>query len=212
MGKLQDVVVLSFFLCLAGCGSVEPTPEQAVVLRYQHVANAHEIRFSSPVALPRRFFPIEFVTPLERQGFWAIFLVCSLDARPGVLPEFRYDVRDVRVQYGQQSFGPLLPYTLRFEGSAELNTPFDAKILADAIGDEIHEGPATVVFPRGLYPNLNYRFAVYVPRALPNYAGQQLSLRYVGQQPALMFGNGHPPSDIPVVGGSGAGIAATCLP
>ena len=67
------------------------------------------------------------------------------------------------------------------------------------------------MFARGYYPSLNYRIAVYVPKELPDYAGEQLALRYPGQQ-AIVIGNGHPPSDIPAVGGSGAGIAARCLP
>jgi hypothetical protein len=198
-------------LCLAGCRTVEAIPEQTVVLYYQHVANTHEIRFSNPVEVPHRYFPIDFVTPMDRHGFWAIFVVCSLDTRASVLPDFRYDVRQFRVDYGQQLFGPLLPYALRFEGAAELNTPADTVILREAINAEIHEGPTAALFGRGVYPQLNYRFAVYVPRALPGYAGEQLSLRYTGQ-PALLRGNGHPPSDIPVVGGNGAGIAASCLP
>jgi hypothetical protein len=189
-GRAACLAALSSLLCLAGCGTVESTPEHAAILYYQHVANAHEIRFSSPVALPHRFFPIDFVTALDREGFWAIFLVCGLDTRPSVLPGFRYDIRNFRVRYGRQRYGPLQPYT---------------------IGAEIHEGPASAVFGRGLYPGLNYRFAVYVPRALPNYAGEQLSLTYAGQ-PAVLVGNGRPPYDIPAVGGSGAGISAACVP
>jgi hypothetical protein len=211
MGKISGSIALSSLLGLAGCGTTSSAPEQAVVLRYQHVANTHEIRFSTPVALPRRFFPIDFVTPLDRNGFWAIFVVCSLDTRPSVLPEFRYDVRQFRVQYGEQSFGRLQPYTLRFEGSAELNTPLDAKELDNAIGAEIREGPRSAAFGRDYYPSLDYRLAIYIPRALPDYAGQQLTLRYAGQ-PAILLGNGHPPSDLPVVGGDGAGIAGSCLP
>jgi hypothetical protein len=198
-------------LCLAGCSTVESTPEQTALLYYQHVANTHEIRFSNPVTVPQRYFPIDFVTPIDRHGFWAIFVVCSLDTRASVLPGFRYDVRQFRVDYGQQLLGPLQPYTLRFEGAAELNTPADTAILRDAIAAEIHEGPTMAVFDRGVFPNLNYRFAIYVPRALPDYAGEQLSLRYTGQ-PAILRGNRHPPSDIPVVGGNAAGIAARCLP
>jgi hypothetical protein len=198
-------------LGLAGCATVQPPPEQTVVFYYQHVANAHEIRFSSPVALARRYFPVDFVTPIDRHGFWAIFVVCRLDTRASVLPGFRYDVHHFEVAYGQQVFGPLQPYTLRIEGAAELNTSADTATLDDAIDAEIHVGPGTKVFGRDVFPDLNYRFAIYVPRALPGYAGAQLALRYNGQ-PAILRGNGHPPSDIPVVGGSGAGIAASCLP
>jgi hypothetical protein len=212
MRKLSGCSLLPFWLlCLAGCTTLGATPENAVVFRYQHVANAHEIHFSNPVEVSRRNTPVQFVTPREAYGFWAIFVVCGIDTRASVLPGFRYDVARFRVAYRGQTFGNLRPYTLRYEGTADLNSPADSAAIANAIGAEIHEGPAAAVFARGLYPALNYRFAIYVPRALPDYAGEQLMLLYAGQ-PAVLFGNGYPPSDIPVVGGNGAGIAASCLP
>ncbi|MFL6671862.1 MAG: hypothetical protein ACJ8LG_01065 [Massilia sp.] len=212
MRKLSDFSLWRFWLlCLAGCATQGATPDNAVVLRYQHVANAREIHFSNPVEVAGRRAPVQFVTPRDAYGFWAIFVLCSIDTRASVLPGFRYDVERFRVAYGGQTFGNLRPYTLRYEGRAELNSPADSPAIAHAIGAEIHEGPATAAFGRGLFPALNYRFAIYVPRALPDYAGEQLMLSYTGQ-PAVLRGNGYPPSDIPVVGGNGAGIAASCLP
>lgn len=211
MRKLPGAAALSFcLLCLPGCRTVDTVPANAVVLRYQHVANAHQVRFSSPLALPGRA-PVDYVTPRDAHGFWAIFVLCSIDTRPSVLPGFRYDIDNLRVRYGNQFFGPLRPYTLRYQGSVDLNGPRESHALAEAIGAEIHEGPPSAVFGRGLFPGLNYRFAIYVPRTLPEYAGEQLMLSYNGQ-PAVLRGNGYPPSDLPVVGGNGAGIAATCLP
>jgi hypothetical protein len=196
---------------LSGCNTVGTAPSNAVVVHYQHVANVHEIRFSNPVQVSRRRPPVDFVTPRDASGFWAIFVVCSIDTRASVLPAFSYDVDNFRVQYHGQSFGPLRPYTLRYGASVDLNTPADSPAIAHAIDAEVEEGPATVLFERGVYPGLDFRFAVYVPRALPDYAGEQLTLSYSGQ-PAVLRGNSYPPSDIRAVGGTGAGIAARCLP
>jgi hypothetical protein len=214
MGKLTSTAVLPFWLlCLSGCSTVDTAsgPSNAVVFHYQHVANVHEIRFSNPVQVWRRSAPVDVVRPRDASGFWAIFVVCSIDTRDSVLPAFRYDVDNFRVQYRGQTFGPVRPYTLRYGATADLNVPADSPVIASAIGAEIAAGPATALFERGVYPGLDYRFAVYVPRPLPDYAGEQLLLSYVGQ-PAVLLGNRHPPSDIRAVGGTGAGIAGRCLP
>jgi hypothetical protein len=212
MRKLSGTAMLPFWLLgLSGCATVDNPNGNAVVFLYQHVANVHEIRFSNPVQVPRRSAPVDYVTPRDASGFWAIFVVCSIDSRASVLPAFRYNVGDFRVLYRGQTFGPLRPYTLRYGASADLNTPADSRAIASAIGAEVEEGPATAAFDRGVYSGLDYRFAVYIPRPLPDYAGEQLTLSYVGQ-PAIVLGNATPPSDIRAVGGTGAGIAARCLP
>jgi hypothetical protein len=115
------------------------------------------------------------------------------------------------VQYGDQHYGPLRPYTLRLEDTADINSRFDTQTLADAIAAELQRGPSSKVFRHGYYAQLNYRFAVYVPRALPDYSGDQLRLRYEGGQ-TLALGNGSPPADIAFAGPGGSGIAAHCLP
>jgi hypothetical protein len=151
------------------------------------------------------------VLPLESQGFWAVFVLCSVDVTGPAAPAFYYDVDRFRVQFGGRRFGPLRPYTLRLDDSVDLNTRTDTSAIVDAIAAEIHEGPPSQVFRHGFYPNLDYRFAIYVPQALPEYAGEELPLRYVGGH-TLLLGNGTPPSNIPVAGGNGTGITARCRP
>ena len=58
---------------------------------------------------------------------------------------------------------------------------------------------------------MSQSFAVFVPKALENYAGEELALSYKGQ-PAILVGNGKAPSDLPAVGGTAAGVAAACVP
>jgi hypothetical protein len=205
--RFNRIFVAATLAGLAACAGTQPNPAPAVVIHYQHVANAHEVRFSAPLALRRA----GFVMPRSRQGFWAIFVVCSVDVIGHSVPRFVYDVNRFRVDYNGRQYGPLTPYSLRFEDSADLNSPAETPMLAEAISAELQEGPSLQVLPRGFYESLNYRLALFVPRGLDDYAGEQLNLSYLGQD-ASVEGNGYPPYDIPVVGGSGAGVASRCLP
>ena len=117
----------------------------------------------------------------------------------------------VNISENLRRFGPLKPYTLRLDDTAELNNRSDTRLIADAIAAEIESGPPNQVFRHGYYPRLDLRFAIYIPRGLPDYSGDQLPLSYDGV-PTLVLGNDYPPSDIPVAGLGGTGIAAHCLP
>jgi hypothetical protein len=209
MRNLTKFLPLLPCLLAAGCASVDNGVRDTVVLHYQHVANVHRIDFRNPLPL-RRNEAIHFVLPLESEGFWAVFVLCSVDVTANV-PAFYYDIDRFRVQYDGKRFGPLRPYTLRLDDTIDLNTRNDTAAIVDAIATEIHEGPPSQLFQHGFYPNLDYRFAIYVPQGLSDYAGEELPLRYVGGK-TLVLGNGTPPSDIPMAGADGAGITARCRP
>jgi hypothetical protein len=134
-----------------------------------------------------------------------------VDASGANIPSFYFDVDRFRVRYGKQRFGPLRPYTLRLEDTVDLNSRSDTPAIAAAIATEIQEGPSSQVFRHGFYSGLDYRFAIYVPRGLPDYSGDELTLRYEGGQ-TMLLGNGYLPSDIPVAGLGGMGIASRCRP
>ena len=207
---LSPVLVLPSLLTLAACSSSPPDLRNTVVLHYQHVANVHRINFSNPLVVSHRAAPVEYVMPLESEGFWAVFVLCSVDATGSRIPSFYFDVDRFRVEYNKRRFGPLKPYTLRLDDTVELNNRNDTRAIADAINAEIQSGPSNQVFRHGYYPGLDVRFAIYVPQSLPNYSGDQLSLSYEG--PTMVMGNDYPPSDIPVAGHGGTGIASHCLP
>jgi hypothetical protein len=198
-------------LSLAACTSVDTDLRNTVVLHYQHVANVHQINFSVPVGVPGRGAPVQTVLPLQSEGFWAVFLLCSLDATGARIPSFYFDVDRFRVEYDKQRFGPLRPYTLRLDDTVELNARGNTRAIAGAIAAEIGSGLPNQVFRHGYYPNLDLRFAIYIPRGLPDYSGDQLPLSYEGGQ-TMVLGNGAPPSDVEVAGLGGTGIAAQCLP
>jgi hypothetical protein len=210
MRNLTKILLLLPCLLAAGCTSVDNGVRDTVILHYQHVANVHRIDFRNPVPL-RRNEAIHFVMPFESEGFWAVFVLCSVDVTGPGVPAFYYDIDRFRVQYGGKRFGPLRPYTLRLDDTIDLNTRTDTAAIVDAIATEIHEGPPSQLFQHGLYSNLDYRFAIYVPQGLSDYAGEELPLRYVGGKTKVL-GNGTPPSDIPMAGADGAGITARCRP
>jgi hypothetical protein len=205
--RFGTIFLAGTLLLLVACSSTRPAGNRAVVIHYQHVANAHEVRFSTPLAARAA----GFVLPRNRQGFWAIFVLCSIDVYGRSVPRFLYDVNKFRIDYKGRQYGPLAPYGLRYEDSPHLNGPAETPVVADAIATELQQGAPLQVFPRGLYESLNYRFALFVPRGLDDYAGEQLNLSYLGQD-ASVEGNGYPPYDIPVVGGNGAGVASRCHP
>jgi hypothetical protein len=210
MRKLTTYALVPGLLTAAGCTSVDTGLRNTVVLHYQHVANVHRIDFANPVALPNRA-PVHAVLPLDSHGFWAVFLLCDLDVTGTNIPSFYFDVDRIRVQYADRRYGPLQPYTLRLDDTADVNSRFDTQVLAEAIAAELQRGPSSQVFRHGYYAHLDYRFAIYVPRALPEYSGEQLRLRYEGGQ-TLALGNGYPPADIAAVGLGGTGIGSHCLP
>lgn len=210
MGHLLRRIACTAALCaLAGCAG--QTRKADAVLHYQHVANAHEIRFTNPIALSAALYRVGYLAPVDSEGFWAIFLLCNVDVADHAGRGFQYNVSHFRVSYAGREVGGLPPYSLRYQGQADLNNDGDRLPILDAIAAEIQEGPPTQIFHSGFYGDLNYRFAVFIPKALDGYAGEELQLSYKGQ-PAILVGNGKSPSDLPAVGGTAAGVAAACLP
>ena len=210
MRELIKYALLPGLLTAAGCGSVDTGLRNTVVLHYQHVANVHRVDLSNPVALPHRA-PVRTVLPLDAHGFWAVFVLCGLDVTGASIPSFYFDVDHFRVQYGDRNFGPLRPYTVRLDDTADVNGRADTPLLADAIAAELQRGPSSLVFRHGYYAHPDIRFAIYVPAALADYAGGPLALHYEGGQ-TLALGNDYPPADVESVGSSGSGVAAHCLP
>ena len=205
----RSLAACATLLALAGCAG--PQPKAIAVLHYQHVANAHTIRFTNPIPLSAAPYRVGYLSPVDSQGVWAIFVLCNIDVNAQALRGFRYNVNQFRVSYGGREYGGLPLYTLRYQGQVELNNAADRLPIQDAIAAEIQEGPPEQIFHTGFYPDLNYRFAIFVPKALANYAGEELTLTYQGQ-PAILVGNGKSPSDLPAVGGTAAGVAAACVP
>jgi hypothetical protein len=205
----RRIAMCAALLALAACAG--PTPKALAVLHYQHVANAHQIRFTNPIPLSAALYRVGYLSPVDSQGFWAIFVLCNIDVKDQARRGFHYNVNQFRVSHEGREFGGLPPYSLRYQGQLDLNNAGDTLPIQDAIAAEIQEGPPEQIFHSGFYPDLNYRFAIFVPKALANYAGEELALTYKGQ-PVILVGNGKSPSDLPAVGGTAAGVGAACVP
>lgn len=198
-------------LALAGCAQPDPDPRNTVVLHYQHVANVRRIEFSAPVPVPQRSEPVQFVQALDSQGFWAVFVLCRLDASGAGIPSLYFDVDRLRVRYAGRRYGPPPPYALRLDDSAEVNTPRDTPILSAAIDEALRTGDYSRVFRHGDHAGLDVRFAIFVPHALPDYAGGRLALHYEGGR-VLAVPNDYRPSRVDSAGPGGTAVGAHCLP
>jgi hypothetical protein len=197
-------------IALAGCdNSLDTALKNVVVFQYDHVANVHEIRFRNNVDIPGTL-GIGSISPKEG-GFWAVFVLCSLDVQGKAIETFNYNVSNFFVKYEGDTYGPLQPFTVRYGASTSSNNPTDTPKVAAAIAKEIQMGPDTQPFPHGLYPSLNYRIAILIPKALPTYRGEQLTLTYTGQ-PSIFQGRGHSPTDIPVLDSNLGSVSGTCRP
>ena len=205
----RRIGIVAALVGLSACAG--PKPKAVAVLHYQHVANAHEIRFTNPIPLSAALYRVGYLSPVDAGGFWAIFVLCNVDVTPQARRGFHYNVNHFRVSYEGREIGGLPPYSLRYQGQVDLNNTGDTLPILDAIAAEIQEGPPDQLFQTGFYPDLNYRFAVFVPKGLVKYAGEELKLSYKGQ-PAILVGNGKSPSDLRAVGGTAAGVAAACVP
>jgi hypothetical protein len=206
-----SVVVLAGINGCDSCqnNSLDTGLKNAVVFQYDHVANVHEIRFPNKVEISGTF-GLNSVSPVEG-GFWAVFVLCSLDVQGKEIQTFNYDASKFFVEYEGQSYGPLQPFKVRYEASTSLNSPTDTPKVAAAIANELQLGPSTQPFPRGFYPSLNYRIAILIPQALQTYRGEQLTLTYTGQ-PSIVQGRGHSPTDVPVFGSGSGSVSGICRP
>jgi hypothetical protein len=192
-----------------GCNNtLDAALKKAVIFKYDHVANVHEIRFLAPIPVPGTF-GVNSVAPKEG-GFWAVFVICSLDVQGKQIESFNYDISHFAVEYEGQTFGyPLQPFTVRFEAGTALNDASNTPLIMNGIAKETQLGPSTQIFPRGLYPSLNYRVAILIPSSLSTYRGEQLTLKYTGQ-PSILQGSGNRPADISVLNFNAGTLPTTC--
>lgn len=204
-------LLLLLLLALGGCSGCQKDVDTAlgnlVVFEYDHVANVKQVRFSN--SIPGVTVAGNYVEPVDQGGFWAVFLICSLDVQGSAIQTFNYDARNFFVEHGTAAYGPLQPHKVRYGASTVLNSPADTPKIIEAVARETQLGPTQKAFPRQLFPSLNYRVAVFIPEHPQGYQGGQLDLKYSGQ-PSYVNGGGNSPQVIPFVGPQGTPLAGTC--
>lgn len=93
-----------------------PEPLEAVAFQYDHVANVKRIHFTNPIAGVAG----NFVEPVNQGGFWAIFVICSLDVQGSELTSFNYNAGNFFVENGNTSYGAMQPFQVRYGASTTL--------------------------------------------------------------------------------------------
>jgi hypothetical protein len=168
-----SLLVLSTMFLLQACADLDAGLKKAVVIKYAHIANVHQFQ-GSPDNGNRQWL-IGGVAP---GSFWAIFEVCSLDVQGSSLAGMQYDTRKFVADAGSGTYGPLDPGVVNAAGNA---LPSDnAQVLA-ALRSTFALGTDSQYFPRGFYPRLNSRIAIFVKAAPVGYHGEDLVLHYNGQ-------------------------------
>jgi hypothetical protein len=194
----HSVIAMALFAVIAtgisGCKSGSPLDsalKKAVEIKFDHVANIPEIRFDENLNLGADG-AIGSVSS-RNQGFWAVFVICSIDVQGREVETFNYDAANFFVEYEGVDYKlPLLPNTLTFGASTQTNNAANTPLVAAGIIKKLHLGPMRQAFPRGFYPSLNYRIAILIPNELRTYRGEQLTLRY-GGHPTIVLGGGNRP-------------------
>ncbi len=191
---ISPAVILTALLIAMGCQTVEVDPKKVVEFQYDHAANIQNtIRFEAAVPLSPPLTSTNQVISKWLGGFWAVFVICSLDVRGTEIESFIYDQTKFYVEYGGNTYGALQPFTLITATEDEIG-PQDTIVIESAISNTIGSGPSTKVFGPGLSPTLNYRIGIYVSD--PAAASKTLTLRYKGH-PSILRSLGHNPVDLP---------------
>lgn len=187
------LVCLALTRC-SSCPDLDAPLQNAVVFQYDHVANVDLISFN------RNLVTTSGTHSGARAisgGFWAVFVICSLDVQGNAFKEraFDYNVANFVVEHNGRTYGALEAFTLN-AGGTTWPTVADTQKAADAVADVVQIPlSGRQKFPRAFYPSLNYRIAILIKDRPPNYSGEQLTLKYVNQ-PSIMQGRGQRPATL----------------
>jgi len=191
---------------VAGCSSLQDGLSKTVYMDYDQVYNFQTYSFQLPNALSKMAetngdaIPFQYgIANLKAEinGFFAVFVVCNVRNEASKSQTFPYDVHNFFVEYdGKKHFyGPLKPKTysdlsLQFGGQPAINS-----FVTDVLYGEINQGPEMDTFPKGYYPTVNYRFAIFVSKDSPGPyppLSEPLKLQYEGY-PNVMAPRNLPP-------------------
>lgn len=183
---LLTVCVLA--MLLPGCAQLDSGLQKAVVIKYEHVANVASFQDNSHG--PSTQFSTE-------SGFWAIFDVCSIDVQGVSLRGFRYDATKFIADAGRGSFPVGLDGPVNVSG---VGMSSRSPMVTDAVASVFKLRPPTAQFlPKNFYPNLRYRFAIFIPVRPVGYRGDTMPLNYNGLPEAAVIvqhDSDSPPSNI----------------
>ena len=194
MERSVSSAIIAALVFVMGCQSARIDAKKLVEFRYDHVANIENtVRFEAAVPLAPPLTSTNQVISKWLGGFWAVFVICSVDVRGTELESFTYDRTNFYVEYGKKSYGALQPYSLITTAEDDIG-PQDTNVIENAIFGTLGSGPSTKVFGPGLSPSLNYRIAIFISDSTA--AQKALTLRYKGH-PSILRGLGYSPANLP---------------
>lgn len=218
--RFAQVLGVLLLAATAGCASLKKALSEAVVMEYDQVNNFRGYEFVPGFSIPwgggteqNGIYGFSDDTDPNTNGFWATFVVCNLSNTGSKAQTFHYDAHNLYVEYeGKKHFyRPLDPYTYTslpggIAGNAAVTPLVNAQFHNETVLGEINDH-----FPKGYYPSLDYRVAIYVTKSQTGQVDvdAQLLLRYQGH-PTLML----PRNQAPVVlsPGKAASLATACRP
>lgn len=148
-------------------GESQERLSRLVWIKYAHVANVHMLQ---PYGRSVQLFAA------DQGGFWAIFDICSIDVQGSAIKSFNYNANNFYVEMGNDKYGPMNSGLVGYADATAANSN-DAKVVSD-VYDALQLSPSTQSFPKGLYPGLSYRIAVFVKEWPKGYHGEALGLNY----------------------------------
>lgn len=204
---ISPAVMITTLLVIVGCQSVDTDLKKTVELQYDHVVNIQNtIQFETTVPLSPPLTPTNQVISKWLGGFWAVFVICSLDVQGTEIESFTYDRTNFYVEYGGKTYGALQPFSLITTAEDDIG-PGETSVIENAIFSTIGSGPSTQVFGPGFSASLNYRIAIYI--AAPTAIDKVLTLHYKGQ-PSILRGRGKSPADLPGYVSGSPPLPGTC--
>lgn len=198
-------VVLSIMGLLQACAEVDTNLKKMVVIKYAHLANVSQFQAAADGDQQ------SLLVGVNPGSFWAIFDVCSIDVQGSSLTGMQYDASKFVAAAGNGMYGPSDP--LGVVNVASVPMPSDSLPVRTALNDAFVLGPTSQFFPKGFYPALKSRIAIFVREAPLGYHGDAMVLRYNGQPDVAALvqnADGNNPAAIAFYLGKSAEISTLC--
>jgi hypothetical protein len=190
---------------LQACAEVDTNLKKMVVIKYAHLANVSQFQAAADGDHQ------SLLVGVNPGSFWAIFDVCSIDVQGSSLAGMQYEASKFVADAGNDTYASSDP--LGVVNVASVPMPSDSPPVRAALNDAFALGPTSQFFPKGFYPTLKSRIAIFVREAPVGYHGDAMVLRYNGQPDVAALvqnADGNSPAAIAFYPGKSAGIGSLC--
>ena len=151
---------------LQACAEVDTNLKKMVVIKYAHLANVSQFQGVADGVHQ------SLLVGVNPGSFWAIFDVCSIDIQGSSLTGMQYDASKFVADAGSGTYGS--PDPLGVVNVASVPMSSDSPPVRAALTDAFVLGPTSQFFPKGFYPTLKSRIAIFLREAPIGYHGHRL--------------------------------------